>query len=360
MRILGGSGFAKPTSGFCLILQPVKPYDGDMNIDWKPLQTLINGCERIVISSHVKPDADAIGSEVGLALLLRQLGKSLRIVNTSPMPPHLLFLDPDRLVEQFGTGDTAAAVAAAELHVIVDTSSWNQLSDVGAAMKKSSAKRVVIDHHVSADDLKAVEFKDSKREATGALIVELAESLGWSITPTAATALFAAVATDTGWFRFSSTTGNTFRTAGRLIDRGAEPHHVFRELYERSSLARMHLVGRALGRMVVECEGQLAYTQIPWSDFAELKAHPADTEDLVNECLKIAGTKAAFIAIEQGNRQVKVSFRSRTEVDVARIAEQFGGGGHKQASGATLPGPLKSAVDAALEAMRQAFCEKVA
>ncbi len=330
-------------------------YDDSMNISWQPFQQLVSAHQRFVISSHVKPDADAIGSEVGLAILLEQQGKSVRVVNTSATPPHLFFLDIARRAQQFGKDDTAQTVAQAEVHVIVDTSSWGQLSDVGLAMRNSQAKRAVIDHHVSADDLGALEFKDPTREATGALIVDLAESLGWPIPAEAATALFAAIATDTGWFRFSATTGETLRIAGRLIDLGAQPQAIYRELYERATLARLHLVGRALGRIILDCGGQLAYTQIPWTDFAELGAFPSDTEDLVNECLKIAGTKAAFIAIEQANKQVKVSFRSRTDVNVAAVAEQFGGGGHKQASGATLAGPLKTAVHHALKAMDAAL-----
>lgn len=326
-----------------------------MKIDWNPLLDLIRVADRIVISSHVKPDADAIGSEVALAMLLEQLGKSVRVINTSAMPPNLLFLDPHRRTQQFGTGDTRAAVQQAQLHLVVDTSSWNQLADVGFAMRSSQAKRAVIDHHVSADDLGAAEFKDPTREATGALITELAETCGWPITPPAAQALFTAIATDTGWFRFSSTTGDTLQMAGRLVNCGAVPHEIFRELYEQASLARLHLAGRALERITRDAGGQLAYTTIAWSDFSETGAQPTDTEDLVNECLKIAGTKAAFIAIEQANHQVKVSFRSRSEVNVAAIAEKFNGGGHKQASGATLPGPLKAATQQALAAMLAAL-----
>ncbi len=326
-----------------------------MKIDWQPFQKLISPYQRFVISSHVKPDADAIGSELGLALLLEQQGKSVRIINTSATPPNLLFLDPDRRAEQFGTSDTMAAVASAEVHIIVDTSSWTQLADVGLAMRGSAAKRAVIDHHASSDDLGGWEFKDSTREASGALIVDLAESLDWPIPPAAAAPLFAAIATDTGWFRFAATTGETLRIAGKLVDLGAAPHEIFRDLYERASIARLHLAGRALDRTLLDCEGKLAYTQLAWSDFTELGAHPSDSEDLVNQCLKIDGTKAAFIAIEQANRQVKVSFRSRNEVDVAKVAEQFGGGGHKQASGATLSGPLKAAVQQALTAMRNAM-----
>jgi phosphoesterase RecJ-like protein len=329
-----------------------------MKVDWTPLQQLLASHQTFCITSHVRPDADAIGSEVGLASLLRQAGKTTRIVNVSATPPHLQFLDPLREVLQLGASATAADVLTADVHVIVDTSSWLQLSDVGKILRESKAPRVVIDHHVSADQLHAIELKDPTREATGALICELADTLGLRPDAAAATALFAAIATDTGWFRFAATTGDTLRIAGQLIDCGAEPHAVFRELYERGSLARLHLAARALGRVTLDCGGQLAYTWVPFSDFEELKALSSDTEDLVNEGLKVAGTVAAFIAIEQSNRQVKVSFRSRTEVNVAAIAEKFGGGGHKQAAGATLHGPLKDAVQQALSAMQAALARR--
>lgn len=328
-----------------------------MKIDWQPLCRLIDAHQRFVITSHVRPDADAIGSELGLADILQQLGKSVRIINTSATPPNLVFLDPAGVVKQLGSTATAADVLDAEVHLIVDTSAWTQLSDVGKVLRESSAPRVVIDHHVSADDLGAIELKDVSREATGALIYELSTVLGVRPSPAAATALFAAVATDTGWFRFASTSGETFRVAGQLLDCGAAPHAVFRELYEQASLARMHLAGRVLSRVTLDCAGQLAYTTVLWSDFEQLGAVSSDTEDLVNECLKVAGTKAAFIAIEQANRQVKVSFRSRTEVNVAAVAEQFGGGGHRQASGATLPGPFAQAVTHALTAMKAALAD---
>ena len=330
-------------------------HDAAMTIQWEPLRPILAANQRFVISSHVRPDADAIGSEIGLARVLQSLGKTVQIINTSPTPANLYFLDPTREAKQLGVGATADAVLAAEVHCVVDTSSWMQLSDVGKVMRDSTARRVVIDHHVSADDLGALEFKDTQSEATGSLIFDLSQFLGVTLPPDAATALFAAIATDTGWFRFSAVSSQTMRRVAQLMERGASPPAVFRELYEQASLARMHLVGRALERMMLVCDGELAYTTIPWSDFAELGATSSDTEDLVNECLKLTGTKAAFIAIELQNQQVKVSFRSRTEgVNVAAVSEQFGGGGHRQAAGATLPGPFPQSIARALEAMTQA------
>lgn len=325
-----------------------------MSINWEPLRPIIAEHQRFVISSHVRPDADAIGSEIGLARVLQSLGKSAQIINTSPTPANLFFLDPQKDVKQLGVGATAADVLAAEVHFVVDTSSWMQLSDVGKVMRESAAKKIVIDHHVSADDLGATEFKDTVCEATGSLIFDLSQFLGIDVSADAANALFAAIATDTGWFRFSAVTPLTMRRIARLMELGASPSNIYRELYEQSSLARAHLVGRALSRMVLDCDGDLAYLSIPWSDFEETGAVSSDTEDLVNECLKVVGTKGAFIAIEMQSRQVKVSFRSRTEgLDVAKIAETFGGGGHRLAAGATLPGPLAESIEKARKMMAQ-------
>lgn len=326
-----------------------------MNINWEPLRQIIDNHENFVISSHVRPDADAIGSEIGLARILESLGKTVSIVNSSATPPNLYFLDPMRQAQQLGTAAKPEVVTQAEVHIVVDTSSWTQLSDVGKLMRTSNARRVVIDHHVSSDDLGAVEFKNTSSEATGSLIFQLSEALQVSLNPDAATALFAAIATDTGWFRFPSVSAETMRIVGRLIEYGASPPTIYRELYEQGSLAKMHLVGRALGRMKLDCNGHLAYTHVEWNEFAELSAVPADTEDLVNECLKVLGTKAAFIGIEQQNRQVKFSFRSRSEkINVAAVAETFAGGGHRMAAGATLAGPFTTAFASALEAMRAA------
>lgn len=325
-----------------------------MSISWEPLRQIIAANQRFVISSHVRPDADAIGSEIGLARILQSMGKSAVIVNHSPTPPNLFFLDPGREVKQLGATATAADVTSAQVHFIVDTSSWIQLNDVGKVMRDSKALRVVIDHHVSADDLGATEFKDTVCEATGSLIFDLSQFLGLDLAPDAATALFAAIATDTGWFRFSAVTSQTLRRIARLMEYGASPAAIYRELYEQSSLARMKLVGRALSRMTLDCDGELAYLSIPWSDFEDTGAVSSDTEDLVNECLKITGTKGAFIAIEMQSKQVKVSFRSRCEgLDVSKVSEQYGGGGHRQAAGATLPGPLASAIETVRNAMAQ-------
>jgi len=328
-----------------------------MVIDWESLRSIIDENERFVLSSHVRPDGDALGSELAVAGILEGLGKTVRIVNPSDKPEHLKFLDPTDKALKLGQGVDAAQVADTDVHIILDTSAWNQLSDVGKIFEKSSATKVVIDHHVSADDLGAIEFKDTRAEATGAIVFRMAESLGFPINTEMAIALFCAIATDTGWFRFSSTTSDTMRIAGRLIDLGVQPHVLYRQLYEQHSLSRVKLAGRVLGRVSVECGGRLAFTSVERDDFVQTGAKPADTEDLVNECLRIGGVECAFIAVEQQNGSVKLSFRSRTNVNVAQVAEQFGGGGHKQAAGAVLSGPLASALTQVVAAMKSSILE---
>ena len=328
-----------------------------MNIDWEPIQPILENHQSFVLSSHVRPDADALGSELTMAAILQAMGKTVKIVNPSATPEHLLFLDSEKLVKKLGAGITPEEILAADVHIVLDTSAWTQLKEVGDLLKKSTAKKVVIDHHVSSDDLGAVEFKDTQAEATGSIIFQMAKSLSYALPEKIATPLYAAIATDTGWFRFSSTTSETMRTIGELIDLGAKPHLIYELLYEQHSLARLRLSGRILSRVTRSANGKLAYAWVSQSDFKETGTTPVDTEDLVNECLRIKGTHCAFIAIEQYNQRIKVSFRSRTKTNVAAVAEQFGGGGHKQAAGAVLPGPLETARDRVITAMEKAVAD---
>lgn len=326
-----------------------------MTIDWQPLKAIIESHQRFVLSSHVRPDADAIGSEMGMKGLLESLGKTVRIINPSATPDHLTFLDPDGCIQKFGPDVKLDAAKDTDVHIVLDTSAWQQLNDVRKVLEATEAKKVVIDHHVSSDDLGAVEFKDTTASATGVLVTELAQFLDVSPSREMADRLFCAIATDTGWFRFSNTDSRTLRTAATLIDCGVEPNLLHQELHERSSLARLKLHGRVLDRVQVEFDGRLAYTYVMRKDFKETGTHPSDTEDLVNDCLTIDGTHCAFILVEQVSKQMKASFRSRTDLDVAAVAEQFGGGGHKKASGAMLPGPFNEARDRVLVALKSAL-----
>lgn len=326
-----------------------------MSIDWTRFAEVIRAHQRIVLTSHIRPDCDALGSELGMALVLEALGKQVRIVNADPTPANLAFIDPQRRLLALGKDINVADLADVELIMVLDTSAWAQLGAMGDVIRGSNAKKIVLDHHVSQDNLGAEQFKNTSAEATGRLVIEAAAALGVKLTPEISMPLFAALATDTGWFRFASTTGDTFRFGGQLVDAGARPEAIYNAIYEKDTLARVQLRGRILARTQTELDGRLVFTFVTREDFEATGAAAADTEDVVNMTLVISGTDVAVICVEQLGGNVKVSFRSRAGLDCSRLAEQFGGGGHKAAAGATVPGPLNTAMGRVLDAVRAAM-----
>ncbi len=154
--------------------------------------------------------------------ILDKLGKRVRIVNGQATPPNYQFIDPHRRIKAINVDVQPAELADVEVLMVLDTSAWAQLGPMGDVVKATKAKKIVLDHHVSSDDLGAEQFKNVEAEATGRLVLEAAQHLGVKLSPEIATPLFAAIATDTGWYRFASTRGDTYRAAGALVDAGAQ------------------------------------------------------------------------------------------------------------------------------------------
>ncbi len=325
-----------------------------MTIDWSPLRDLIETHDRFLVTTHVRPDGDALGSEVGMAGLLRQKGKDVRVVNSSPMPPRYDFLDPERkLFEWFGTGVKPAQLADREVAIILDLSSWNQLGDMAEFIRRFPGPRVVIDHHVSQDDLGATVFKDSTAEATGILVMQAFPDLGGQLTPEISQGLFTAIAMDTGWFHHSNTGAGTLRSVAELVDAGAPINQIYRNLFEQNTLARLKLMGETLRGLKTELDGRVAYATITKEDLLRSGAIPQDSEDLVDFTVSLRGVELGLLFIEQLRGGAKVSIRTRSGVDCAALASQFGGGGHKEAAGATINAPMAECVERVLTAVRQ-------
>ena len=320
-----------------------------MTIDWRPLIEIIRQRDSFLITSHVRGDCDAIGSEIALARALKSLGKRVVIVNGDEVPEHIRFMDPEGWVREAGRTAPLEALRGYEALIVVDTSAWAQLGDAAEVVRAFQGVRVVIDHHVSEDDLGALVFKDAEAEATGRLILELIEALGVEVTPEIAEPLFTAIATDTGWFRFPSVTSATFAALAKLTAAGARPTKTFMLLYEQHSLARLRLRGRILNHVHAECDGLLLWTYVTAIDFEECGAQRTDTEDAINMLLAVAGVEAAVMFVELEPGVTKVSLRSRSNFDVRAVAEQFGGGGHRAAAGVTYRGEREDAQRAILD-----------
>jgi phosphoesterase RecJ-like protein len=324
-----------------------------MPIDWTPFVELVRQHRRFLITTHVRPDPDGLGSQLGLADALERMGKEVRLIIASMWPPRYDFMDPGRRIKRFQLpGDE---YRDAEAIVILDTGTWGQLGDFGPFLKQLQVPKVVIDHHLSQDDLGAVRLVDTTAEATGRLIYEAIAALGQRASPEAANFLFAAVATDTGWFRHLNTTPATFALAEKLTAAGARPTLLYDRIYEHSTLPRMKLMGLVLTRLRTVEDGRVALTEIVLADYAATGAIPQDTEDMVNFTRSVAGVEVGLFFLEQPAGGVKVSFRSRERVDVAKIAEQFGGGGHRLASGATLTTTMADAQAKVLAAVHRAL-----
>ncbi len=324
-----------------------------MSIDWTPLADVIAAHDRFLVTSHVRPDGDALGSEVGIAGLLRQKGKDVRVVNASPTPPRYDFLDPHQtLFEEIGVDVQLEDLADREAVVIVDLSSWGQLGEMAEVVRGFKGPRVVIDHHVSQDDLDALFLKDTKAEATGAILVRAVRALGGQFTPEIATGLFTAIAMDTGWFRHPSTRPETLRVAADLVEAGAPVDEIYRLLFERGTLGRLKMMGESLAGLQTDHDGRIAYVTVTRDAFDRTGANPADTEDLVDHTVSIVGVDVGLLFIEQRKGGIKLSVRSRNGFDCSRLTGRFGGGGHRAAAGATLPDPLSESLPRVLEAVR--------
>jgi phosphoesterase RecJ-like protein len=329
-----------------------------MRLDWASLLDLLRSRERFVLTSHVRPDCDALGSELGMAGILTALGKDVRIVNAQATPPNLAWIDPQRRLESLAGGVKPADLADRDLLIVLDTSAWAQLGAMGDVAKSMRDRVLVIDHHVSEDDLCDLWFKDTSAEATARIVYEIGLRLKVPLTEAIATPLYAGLSTDTGGFRFPSVSGESFRIAGRLVDAGASPPAIYRELFEQDSLARLKLVGRTLAGATTAHDGRVIFSQVRQQDIKEVGALPADTEDLINLTLAVKGTEVAAILIEQSDGRIKVSFRSRGPVDCSALAGRFGGGGHRAAAGAIIDGPFEAAQDKVRTAVDEAWISR--
>ncbi|MFM8273879.1 MAG: DHH family phosphoesterase [Gemmata sp.] len=296
--------------------------------------------------THIRPDADGMGAQLALHDALSAIGLKPRVAIASKLLPRYEFLDPGRkVIEDFKGADWTDR----DCVVVLDTGTWNQLGDFADWLKKSPLPRAVVDHHRTQDDLGGLQLVDISAEATGRLAYEIIRAVGAPVSPRAAHYMFMAVATDTGWFRHPNATAATFALCGELVAAGANPTALYERLYEAATLARFKLTAVALDRLSVRANGKIAYTEIALADYEKTGGVPGDTEDLISYPRAVEGVDLAMIFIEQPGGGTKVSFRSRA-ADVSKLAERFGGGGHKLASGARVNRPLAAAREEVLAA----------
>ena len=317
----------------------------------RELAATLTADRHIVLTTHVNSDGDGVGSEVGLLHLLRARGITAVIANPTPIPDRFHFLIPagadksDRAVKE---------IERAQVIVVLDIGDLGRLGDLGKRVAARGVPVGCIDHHVSPGSLPpGPKLIDPEATATAELVYDLAASLDWKITAECARALYVGILTDTGGFRFSNTTPRALRVSAELLESGVDPESIYEQVYASAPEGRVRLLGEVLQTLVVEAEMGLAWVTVPPG---ALERHHADADDLdgiVEFARSVAGTRRALLFRQLANGRVKVSLRSRGAVDVAALAQRFGGGGHVKASGASLEGSIGDVQVTVLEAARE-------
>jgi len=311
---------------------------------WQDVAAIIEQHNSFLITTHINPEGDAVGSEAGLALFLQNLGKKTVIVNSSPTPANCLFLPLAGFIKIYPEDYTPDLLEGADAIFIVDVNSWHHVGPFGDVIRASAKPRVCIDHHQCPEEGFAdVTVSDTKAAAAGLLIFDLINDMGGEITPDIAEALYTAISTDTGSFRFSNTDARVFRAAAELCAKGAKPFSVFKKVNAKRWGA-VRLIGAALSTLEKTADGKIAWIHVTREMFEEAGAGYEDSDGLLELVRPVRGVEICIIFKEDSEGGVKVSMRSNGAVDACAIARLHGGGGHRLAAGMTVEGPIQKAV----------------
>jgi phosphoesterase RecJ-like protein len=302
--------------------------------------------ERFAVLSHVRPDGDALGSQLALALSLKQLGKDVRVWNEDGMLEKYSFVPRASLLTK-----PPAAPEDFDVAIALDTAIQNRLGTAFQAIR-SAKVWINIDHHPSNPGYGDIVFIDSDSPATGQILFELIKSQHLPLDVEIAENLYVAIATDTGSFQYPNTTARTFEIAAELVHVGVDVGRVSRQVYENYPRRRVELLRELLGTMRFGANGRVSSFSLNLKMAKQLGVIPEDNEGLIDHLRAIRGVIVAVFFEELAGGKVRVSMRSKSDnVDVSAICEKFGGGGHKLAAGARVPGSLAEVEKKILEAI---------
>lgn len=305
-------------------------------IDFLKLKQIITNNSSFLLTTHVNPDADAIGSEIAMYQILKKLNKKVAIINHSKTPYNLEFLDTDRVIKVFNENVHQRYFNEADVLIALDFNRSNRTVSMQNLFEKSDKLKVCIDHHEDEENFVNHFFIDISYCATAHILFDFLKTtkiveLDYDI----ALPIYAGIMTDTGSFRFERTTGVVHKVIAELLENNVSPEKVYDQIYDQSKFSKIKLLGRALNSIKILADNRLAYMILTQTDFNELNAIESDTENFVNYNLSIENVELGILFIELKNG-FKVSFRSKGNIPVNKLASEFGGGGHKNAAGARL------------------------
>ena len=306
----------------------------------------IDRYDAVVLTAHMHPDGDALGSQLGLAGFLMERGVDVTILNPDPVSDTLRFMvDPRYRVQTFDPELHVPILRDAARIILLDNSAPDRLGSMEEAMVANAERVLCIDHHPTRQPPWADMILDQGSSATAAMVYELITRQGWIPDLTAARALFVGLATDTGFFRFNSTNAQTHRIAADLLELGVDTAAIFQAVNERNTPAYTRLLGEALSGLRLDAGGAVVSVRIDAESQNRCDAGGVDTSEMTTPLLAIEGVRIALLFRELAGGDVKVSLRSKGDLNVHALAMQFGGGGHPNASGIVLAGELDQVVE---------------
>lgn len=313
-----------------------------------PLLEKLKGARSVSILGHVRPDGDAYGSTLGLGLSLREAGKEVFFFNQEGMSPAYAFLPGSDQLQA-----TPAEAPACDLVISVDTSVENRLGP--AFMGWNRKVDLNIDHHVSNTNYGILNLVDPSLPATAALLLRIIQAGGLPLPPFTAANLFVGLSTDTGSFRYRGTTADTFQAAADLVRAGADSAELSRQCYQSVTPQKFELTRLALQTIRFEKDSRLGVMELTPEMFQASGASSADTEGLIDFLQDIQSVSLAALFEFRDSNTLKVSLRSKGEINVSQLASEFGGGGHPAAAGINLQGNVREMQNKILDRLRQAL-----
>lgn len=304
--------------------------------NYSKLKEIILSQNSFLLSTHVNPDADAIGSELAFYQILKKLGKKVRIVNHSATPYNLEFMDEEKIIEKFDEHIHNSLFDEAEVCVILDLNNASRIVKMENGLRAFKGIKICIDHHQEPEPVFDLIIGGTEFCATGEIIYSfLKETKLVDLDYKIAFQLYIAILTDTGSFRFERTTSMVHQIAAELLDLGVDPTKVYDQVYDQFKFGRVKLLGEALSSIELDETKQIAVMIITNKMLIKNGATEADVDGFVNYCLSIQGVKIGilFYQLKDG---LKISFRSKGDINVNKLASEFGGGGHINASGTRL------------------------
>lgn len=317
------------------------------------IQTIIQNGKKFILTTHVNADGDGIGSEVALLHYLRELGKDVHVFNHNPTPENLEFLDRRDELQLFDAAKHAEIVREADAVFILDISDWLRLRELGKLLQQISVTKVCIDHHPLEGKFGDLDWIFTGASSTGEMMYELLAKLGAKLHGKMLEALYTAILTDTGGFRFSNTNPAAHRISAELIARGVKPHHIYQEVYEKQSASKIRLLGKVLTSLNFSLDGRLVWFTVTQDLMKATGTQPRDTEGFADFPRSIDGVELCLMFLETEKRQAKISFRSKGKIVVNGLANRYGGGGHPYASGALVDGNFQQVVQQVVEEAKE-------